>query len=111
MAGALLSRICEQNAREFTAPRTAHCHSPIPRRAALTSAHHCQGGESHLFFKSAAKRNQTPPTAAPPPAPAPAAAPLTVESLGQQLRETLPTRRLQSISLCDHEANVLWLSE
>lgn len=23
----------------------------------------------------------------------------------------LPTRRLQSISLCDHEANVLWLSE
>lgn len=37
--------------------------------------------------------------------------PLTVESLGQQLREVLPTRRLQSVSLCDHEANVLWLSE
>jgi EAL domain-containing protein (putative c-di-GMP-specific phosphodiesterase class I) len=37
--------------------------------------------------------------------------PLTVESLGQQLREVLPTRRMQSVSLCDHEANVLWLSE
>ena len=37
--------------------------------------------------------------------------PHTVESLGQQLREVLPTRRLHSVSLCDHEANVLWLSE
>jgi EAL domain-containing protein (putative c-di-GMP-specific phosphodiesterase class I) len=65
-----------------------------------------------LFFKSAAKRTST--AAAPAPAPAPAAAqsgPLTVEVLGQQLREVLPTRRLQSVSLCDHEANVLWLSE
>jgi EAL domain-containing protein (putative c-di-GMP-specific phosphodiesterase class I) len=40
--------------------------------------------------------------------PAPVA---TVESLGQQLREVLPSRRLHSVSLCDHEANVLWLSE
>jgi EAL domain-containing protein (putative c-di-GMP-specific phosphodiesterase class I) len=48
----------------------------------------------------------------PTPAPAPAsAAPATVDSLGQQLREVLPTRRLHSVSLCDHEANVLWLSE
>ena len=48
-----------------------------------------------------------------PPAPAAAApaAPHTVETLCQQLREVLPTRRLQSISLCDHEANVVWLSE
>ena len=48
------------------------------------------------------------------PAPAPAASdagPHTVDSLGQQLREVLPTRRLHSVSLCDHEANVLWLSE
>jgi EAL domain-containing protein (putative c-di-GMP-specific phosphodiesterase class I) len=37
--------------------------------------------------------------------------PVTVESLGQQLRKVLPTRRLHSVSLCDHEANVLWLSE
>jgi EAL domain-containing protein (putative c-di-GMP-specific phosphodiesterase class I) len=37
--------------------------------------------------------------------------PATVESLGQQLRQVLPTRRLHSVSLCDHEANVLWLSE
>jgi EAL domain-containing protein (putative c-di-GMP-specific phosphodiesterase class I) len=35
----------------------------------------------------------------------------TVESLGQQLREVLPSRRLHSVSLCDQEANVLWLSE
>jgi EAL domain-containing protein (putative c-di-GMP-specific phosphodiesterase class I) len=37
--------------------------------------------------------------------------PATVESLGQQLRQVLPTRRLHSVSLCDREANVLWLSE
>ncbi|MBV8404909.1 MAG: EAL domain-containing protein [Gammaproteobacteria bacterium] len=36
---------------------------------------------------------------------------MTVESLGAQLRQVLPTRRLHSVSLCDHEANVLWLSE
>jgi EAL domain-containing protein (putative c-di-GMP-specific phosphodiesterase class I) len=35
----------------------------------------------------------------------------TVPSLGQQLRDVLPPRRLHSVSLCDHEANVLWLSE
>jgi len=47
-------------------------------------------------------------------APAPArveSGPATVESLGQQLRQVLPNRRLHSVSLCDHEANVLWLSE
>jgi EAL domain-containing protein (putative c-di-GMP-specific phosphodiesterase class I) len=48
-------------------------------------------------------------------APAPAAAvdlpAASVESLGQALREALPVRRLHSLSLCDHEANVLWLSE
>jgi EAL domain-containing protein (putative c-di-GMP-specific phosphodiesterase class I) len=27
------------------------------------------------------------------------------------LRQALPARRLHSVSLCDHEANVLWLSE
>jgi EAL domain-containing protein (putative c-di-GMP-specific phosphodiesterase class I) len=48
--------------------------------------------------------------AAAPVAPA-EAVPLTVEGLGQQLREVLPTRRLHSVSLCDHEANVVWLSE
>jgi len=46
------------------------------------------------------------------PAPAPVeSGPATVVSLGQQLRQVLPTRRLHSVSLCDHEANVLWLSE
>ncbi|HXY95332.1 MAG TPA: EAL domain-containing protein [Steroidobacteraceae bacterium] len=57
--------------------------------------------------RAAANKPAAPaPTLAPPPA-----GPATVESLGQQLREVLPTRRLQSVSLCDHEANVLWLSE
>jgi EAL domain-containing protein (putative c-di-GMP-specific phosphodiesterase class I) len=51
------------------------------------------------------------PAAAPPPPAVVDAGPPTVESLGQQLREVLPTRRLHSVSLCDHEANVLWLSE
>jgi EAL domain-containing protein (putative c-di-GMP-specific phosphodiesterase class I) len=65
-----------------------------------------------LFFKSAAKRTSTAAAAAPAPAAAASpSGPLTVEALGQQLREVLPTRRLQSVSLCDHEANVLWLSE
>jgi EAL domain-containing protein (putative c-di-GMP-specific phosphodiesterase class I) len=61
----------------------------------------------------AARAAATPAAAAVPtlvPAPAPSG-PATVESLGQQLREVLPARRLQSVSLCDHEANVLWLSE
>jgi EAL domain-containing protein (putative c-di-GMP-specific phosphodiesterase class I) len=40
-----------------------------------------------------------------------AVVPATVPSLGQQLREVLPPRRLHSVSLCDHDANVLWLSE
>jgi EAL domain-containing protein (putative c-di-GMP-specific phosphodiesterase class I) len=57
-------------------------------------------------------------TAARPPANTPALAvvpsvtgPTTVQALGQQLRALLPPRRLHSVSVCDHEANVLWLSE
>jgi EAL domain-containing protein (putative c-di-GMP-specific phosphodiesterase class I) len=61
--------------------------------------------------KATAARPSANPPVAPLPTAAPDAAPATVESLGQQLREVLPTRRLQSVSLCDHEANVLWLSE
>jgi len=61
------------------------------------------------------KLNRSPALKPVPAAPAPVApaenVPVTVESLGQQLREVLPTRRLHSVSLCDHEANVLWLSE
>jgi len=46
------------------------------------------------------------------PVPAPAdSGPATIASLGRQLREVLPARRLQSVSLCDAEGNVLWLSE
>ena len=42
--------------------------------------------------------------------PGPAAAP-TLPSLGEQLRELMPSRRLNSISVWDSEANVVWLSE
>jgi EAL domain-containing protein (putative c-di-GMP-specific phosphodiesterase class I) len=41
----------------------------------------------------------------------PHSGPPTLESLGRQLREVFPNRRLHSISLCDLEANCLWLSE
>ena len=43
---------------------------------------------------------------------APAASePVTVESLGWQLRAALPPMRLHSVSLYDEQANCLWLSE
>jgi EAL domain-containing protein (putative c-di-GMP-specific phosphodiesterase class I) len=37
--------------------------------------------------------------------------PATAESLGWQLRAALPPLRLHSVSICDEQANVLWLSE
>src|SRR5215470_4110730 len=105
---------CERNAREITAPTPARCHSDIRwwalRPPALNAFR--VGGIFLLRNKASAAR---PPALKPVPA-TPAAAPVqsgpaTVESLGQQLRQALPNRRLHSVSLCDHEANVLWLSE
>jgi EAL domain-containing protein (putative c-di-GMP-specific phosphodiesterase class I) len=105
---------CERNAREITAPTPARCHSDIRwwalRPPALNAFR--VGGFFLLRNKASAAR---PPALKPVPA-TPAAAPVqsgpaTVESLGQQLRQALPARRLHSVSLCDHEANVLWLSE
>ena len=66
-----------------------------------------------MLQKFRAARPAANPAVAPVPTSAPASrgGPATVESLGQQLREVLPARRLQSVSLCDQEANVLWLSE
>jgi EAL domain-containing protein (putative c-di-GMP-specific phosphodiesterase class I) len=64
-----------------------------------------------LLQKFRAARAAATPASLPTLAPAVQRGPATVESLGQQLREVLPARRLQSVSLCDHEANVLWLSE
>jgi EAL domain-containing protein (putative c-di-GMP-specific phosphodiesterase class I) len=66
-----------------------------------------------LFLKKATARPPAlkPVGAAPAPAVNLDATPATVESLGRALREVLPARRLHSVSLCDHEANVLWLSE
>jgi len=60
------------------------------------------------------KATARPPANSPPFAVAQPAAPAgtaTLPSLGQQLRDVLPPRRLHSVSLCDHDANVLWLSE
>jgi len=59
------------------------------------------------------KASARPPVNSPPLAvvPAAAAAIATLASLGQQLRDVLPPRRLHSVSLCDRDANVLWLSE
>lgn len=39
------------------------------------------------------------------------AGPLTVEALGWELRAALPPLRLHSVSVCDGQGNVLWLSE
>jgi EAL domain-containing protein (putative c-di-GMP-specific phosphodiesterase class I) len=57
---------------------------------------------------TAALPPENPPARPVPPAPLAAS---TVQALGQQLRDLLPPRRLHSVSVCDHEANVLWLSE
>ena len=64
-----------------------------------------------MLQKFRAARAAATPASLPTLAPAVQRGPATVESLGQQLREVLPARRLQSVSLCDHDANVLWLSE
>src|SRR5204862_284754 len=56
----------------------------------------------------AARPPANPPVLAVVPTPA---TPATVPALGQQLRDVLQGRRLHSVSVSDHEANVLWLSE
>ena len=107
---------CERNAREITAPTPARCHSDMRWRALRPPALNAfrVGGFFLLRNKASAAR---PPALKPVPATATAAAapvqsgPASVESLGQQLREALPARRLHSVSLCDREANILWLSE
>src|SRR5579871_3612111 len=69
-------------------------------------------GWPHLRQNSSAVRSHAlapvPPAAAPAPA---CTGPATIESLGRQLRDVLPTRRVHSVSVCDAQANVLWLSE
>src|SRR6516162_11030122 len=71
-------------------------------------------GRGMLLLRNKASAARPPALKPVPAAPAPPpveSGPVTVESLGQQLREVLANRRLHSVSLCDHEANVLWLSE
>ncbi len=77
----------------------------------VCSVYASQDREEPLLRKFTAARAAARNPVAPAPTLAPQSGPATVESLGQQLREVLPARRLQSVSLCDHEANVLWLSE
>lgn len=48
---------------------------------------------------------------APPPAPVTERGPVTPESLGQELRESLRQVRVHSISIHDDECDALWLSE
>src|SRR5215469_14716105 len=75
---------------------------------------HSVPGRGIFLLRNKASAARPPALKPVPAAPAPApveSGPPTVESLGQQLRQALPNRRLHSVSLCDHEANVLWLSE
>ena len=39
------------------------------------------------------------------------AAPQSIEALGRRICEALPPLRLHSVSICDNQCNVLWLSE
>src|SRR2546430_13972805 len=79
------------------------------RRAPSVPRAQSRRGKTSLSQKATAR----PPAHSPAFAAVPAAAAgtFTLSSLGQQLREVLPPRRLHSVSLCDREANVLWLSE
>jgi EAL domain-containing protein (putative c-di-GMP-specific phosphodiesterase class I) len=67
-------------------------------------------GRNPLPQKATAARVPTPKAAASSSV-SPETGPPTLESIGRQLRELFPNRRLHSISLCDREANCLWLSE
>src|SRR5207302_1919386 len=102
--------VCKQNAREITAPPAPDCHSYCySRRAPSLPALFDPGQEAPLRNKAmAARPPANPPVLAVVPTPA---TPATVPTLGQQLRDVLQGRRLHSVSVCDHEANVLWLSE
>ncbi|MBS0365967.1 MAG: EAL domain-containing protein [Proteobacteria bacterium] len=64
-----------------------------------------------MFPRKKVPAARNPALAAVPDSAAPGQAPATVESLGQQLRSAVSTRRLHCLTLCDREANVLWLSE
>jgi EAL domain-containing protein (putative c-di-GMP-specific phosphodiesterase class I) len=101
---------CEQNASKFTARGGACCHSHTQLGGLSRSARARLHGDTHLLRRKTTTQRSPALTPVPTP-PSVTAAPATIESLGQQLRQILPARRLHSVSLCDHEANVLWLSE
>ena len=68
-------------------------------------------GGDNLFSRKPKPVPSAPP---PPPAATPvaeSAEPVTAESLGWQLRSALPPMRLHSVSLCNTDADILWLSE
>src|SRR5215469_16846225 len=103
------NRTRAKSRRQAPCTGTLSCSGPAEARPCMA----LEDGEiSLLGFKlnrSAAALKPVP--VAPPPAVPAEPVQITVESLGQQLREVLPTRRLHSVCVCDHEANVLWLSE
>ena len=111
--GTKLSPFCEQNASEITAPWTAHCHPLVPMRQTfcLPAAQSARTGNFRLRQKATAAARSPALTPVATPVARVDGEPPSVESLGRQLRDVLPTRRLHSVSLCDHAANVLWLSE
>src|SRR5882762_8295690 len=103
------SPFCEQNAKEITAPAAPGCHACSRKARSERARAQSRRGKAPLSQKATAR----PPANSPPFAVVPAApaGPATLPSLGQQLRDVLPPRRLHSVSLCDRDANVLWLSE
>src|SRR5882762_6350030 len=103
------SPFCEQNAKEITAPAAPGCHACSRKARSERARAQSRRGKAPLSQKATAR----PPANSPPFAVVPAApaGPATLPSLGQQLRDVLPPRRLHSVSLYDRDANVLWLSE
>src|SRR6267154_1773075 len=103
------SPFCEQNAKEITAPAAPGCHACWRKARSERARAQSRRGKAPLSQKATAR----PPANAPPFAVVPeaAAGTATLPSLGQQLRDVLPPRRLHSVSLYDRDANVLWLSE
>jgi EAL domain-containing protein (putative c-di-GMP-specific phosphodiesterase class I) len=107
MAAATVA-FCEQNGSEITAAAQSDCH---PVSVGRCCACPYLRGWSLLRQKATAARTPALTPVASAPAPTAYTGPPTVESLGRELREVLPTRRVHSVSVCDAEANVLWLSE
>jgi len=87
-----------QNASDVTVARAPSCHA--------TCAPGLSRARAFVTGKLLALPNVRPQSPAAPVGEIP-----TAESLGWQLRSALPPMRLNSVSLCDADGDVLWLSE